>query len=88
VSEVLSSVRDRPGNTVRRSAYVDAWEPIIVPNQESERITPSVVLFDGDKVIVGNTPKSRQRSSHRVVSRSRTMGPNFVFEYEGHPTGA
>src|SRR5262249_32789098 len=44
------------------------------------------VLFDGDKVIVGNTAKeSAKVEPHRVVSRIKQhMGdPNFVFEYEG-----
>jgi molecular chaperone DnaK (HSP70) len=57
-----------------------------VPNQESERITPSVVLFDGDNIIVGDTAKeSAKVEPHRVVSRIKQhMGdPHFVFEYEG-----
>ncbi len=58
-----------------------------MPNQESERITPSVVLlFDQRNVIVGNTPpkESGQGRMHRVVSRVKQhMGdPHFVFEYE------
>ena len=46
------------GTTYSAIAYVDEHgKPVIVPNQESERITPSVVLFDGDNIIVGNTAK-------------------------------
>ena len=75
------------GTTYSAIAYVDEHgKPVIVPNQESERITPSVVLFDGDNVIVGNTAKeSAKVEPHRVVSRVKQhMGdPNFVFEYEG-----
>jgi molecular chaperone DnaK len=75
------------GTTYSAIAYVDEHgKPVIVPNQESERITPSVVLFDGDKVIVGNTAKeSAKVEPHRVVSRIKQhMGdPNFVFTYEG-----
>ena len=59
---------------------------MVVPNQESERITPSVVLFDGDSVIVGNTAKEAAKvEPHRVVSRVKQhMGdPHFVFEHEG-----
>ena len=43
---------------------------MIVPNAESERITPSVVLFDGESVIVGNTAKeSTKIEPDRVVAR-------------------
>ena len=75
------------GTTYSAIAYVDEHgKPVIVPNQESERITPSVVLFDGDNIIVGNTAKeSAKVEPHRVVSRiKQSMGdPNFVFQYEG-----
>ncbi len=80
------------GTTYSAIAYVDEHgKAVIVPNQESERITPSVVLFDGDHVIVGNTAKeSAKVEPHRVVSRVKQhMGdPNFVFEYEGKSYGA
>lgn len=75
------------GTTYSAIAYVDEHgKPVIVPNQESERITPSVVLFDGENVIVGDTAKeSAKVEPHRVVSRVKQhMGdPNFVFEFEG-----
>jgi molecular chaperone DnaK len=75
------------GTTYSAIAYIDEHgKPVIVPNQESDRITPSVVLFDGDSIIVGNTAKeSAKVEPHRVVSRIKQhMGdPNFVFEYEG-----
>jgi molecular chaperone DnaK len=75
------------GTTYSAIAYVDEHgKPVIVPNQESERITPSVVLFDGDNIIVGNTAKEAAKvEPHRVVSRVKQhMGdPQFVFEYEG-----
>ncbi len=75
------------GTTYSAIAYVDEHgKPVIVPNQESERITPSVVLFDGENIIVGNTAKeSAKVEPHRVVSRiKQSMGdPNFVFQYEG-----
>ncbi len=75
------------GTTYSAIAYVDEHgKPVIVPNQESERITPSVVLFDGENIIVGNTAKeSAKVEPHRVVGRVKQhMGdPNFVFEYEG-----
>ena len=40
-------------------AHIDAYgKPQIIPNAESERITPSVVLFDGSKAIVGTIAKN------------------------------
>ena len=79
------------GTTYSAIAFVDEHgKPVIVPNQESERITPSVVLFDGENVIVGNTAKeSAKVEPHRVVSRIKQhMGdPHFVFEYEGKTYG-
>src|SRR5437762_12967623 len=75
------------GTTYSAIAYVDEHgKPVIVPNQESERITPSVVLFDGENIIVGNTAKeSAKVEPHRVVSRIKQhMGdPHFGCEYEG-----
>ncbi len=77
------------GTTYSAIAYVDEHgKPVIVPNQESERITPSVVLFDGENIIVGNTAKESARvEPHRVVTRIKQhMGdPNFVFQHEGQP---
>ncbi len=79
------------GTTYSAIAYVDEHgKPVVVPNQESERITPSVVLFDGENIIVGNTAKeSAKVEPHRVVSRIKQhMGdPNFVFQYEGQAFG-
>jgi len=74
------------GTTYSAIAYVDEHgKPVIVPNQESERITPSVVLFDGENVIVGNTAKEAARvEPDRVASRIKQhMGdPNYVFEHD------
>ena len=75
------------GTTYSAIAYVDEHgKPVVIPNSESERITPSVVLFDGENVIVGNTAKeSAKVEPERVVTRvKQNMGdPNFVFEHEG-----
>jgi len=75
------------GTTYSAIAYVDEHgKPVVVPNAENERITPSVVLFDGDGVIVGNTAKEAAKvEPHRVVSRvKQQMGdPHFVFEHDG-----
>ena len=35
-------------------AHIDPYgKPQLIPNAESERLTPSVILFDGSGVIVG-----------------------------------
>ncbi len=79
------------GTTYSAIAYVDEHgKPVIVPNQESERITPSVVLFDGENVIVGNTAKeSAKVEADRVVTRVKQhMGdPHFVFQCDGQTYG-
>ncbi len=46
------------GTTFCAIAHIDAYgKPQIIPNGESERITPSVILFDGHNAIVGTTAK-------------------------------
>src|SRR3954468_8005198 len=46
------------GTTFCAIAHIDAYgKPQIIPNAESERITPSVILFDGTNAIVGTLAK-------------------------------
>ncbi len=46
------------GTTFSAIAYIDTYgKPQIIPNSESERITPSVLLFDGSNAIVGTYAK-------------------------------
>src|SRR5580658_2681300 len=46
------------GTTFSAIAHIDAYgKPQIIPNGESERITPSVILFDGPSAIVGTHAK-------------------------------
>ena len=46
------------GTTFSAIAHIDAYgKPQIIPNAESERITPSVILFDGQNAIVGSMAK-------------------------------
>ncbi len=46
------------GTTFSAIASIDSYgKAQIIPNSESERITPSVVMFDGDIVIVGTLAK-------------------------------
>src|SRR6059058_5630750 len=47
------------GTTFSAIAHIDTYgKPDIIPNAESERITPSVILFDGANVIVGTVAKN------------------------------
>ncbi|MDP9254643.1 MAG: Hsp70 family protein, partial [Verrucomicrobiota bacterium] len=47
------------GTTFSAVAHIDAYgKPQIIPNAESERITPSVILFDGTNVVVGTSAKN------------------------------
>jgi molecular chaperone DnaK len=46
------------GTTFSAIAHIDDYgKPQIIPNAESERITPSVILFDGGEAIVGTLAK-------------------------------
>lgn len=73
------------GTTYSSIAYVDEFgKAVIIPNAENERVTPSVVFFDGDSLVVGDVAKeSAKLYPNEVVSFvKRAMGePNFVFEY-------
>ncbi|HJX97532.1 MAG TPA: Hsp70 family protein [Chthoniobacterales bacterium] len=47
------------GTTFSAIAHIDAYgKQQIIPNTETERITPSVVFFDGTNVIVGTVAKN------------------------------
>ncbi len=46
------------GTTFSAIAHIDSYgKPQIIPNSESERITPSVILFDGSNAVVGTYAK-------------------------------
>ena len=46
------------GTTFSAIAHIDSYgKAQIIPNAENERITPSVILFEGDRVIVGTAAK-------------------------------
>src|SRR5256714_18748 len=47
------------GTTFSAVAHIDAYgKPQIIPNAESERITPSVILFDRNNVVVGTIARN------------------------------
>ncbi len=75
------------GTTYSSIAYMDDYgKPVVVPNSENQPITPSVVFFDGDSIVVGEVAKeSSKLYPHDVVSFvKRSMGEaDFVFEHNG-----
>jgi molecular chaperone DnaK (HSP70) len=77
------------GTTYSSIAYVDEYgKPVIIPNAENQRITPSVVFFDGSEIVVGDVAKeSAKLYPNEVVSFiKRSMGEaNFLYEYDGKP---
>src|SRR6266404_2173374 len=65
------------GTTFSAAAHIDAYgKPQIVANSESERITPSVILFDSESVIVGTLAENNSvAESERIVDFvKREMG--------------
>lgn len=74
------------GTTYSAMAYINAdGKSEIIPNREGERITPSVVLFDDDSIVVGSYAKSVAVSEGEKVVQfiKRKMG----FDYKTHKNG-
>jgi len=78
------------GTTFSAIAVVnDEGKPEIIPNREGERITPSVVLFDGDAPIVGTLARQSAvaRPLNVVQFVKRQMGnPSWKFRTENGET--
>lgn len=75
------------GTTYSCIAYVDEYgKPVVLPNSEGDRTTPSVVHFDGNSRIVGKEAKnSAVLNPNQVVEMvKRHMGEaDWRFEYNG-----
>ena len=75
------------GTTFSAIAHINSrGVPEIIENSEGEMITPSVVLFDGDEVIVGSDAKNNLTTlpGQCVEFVKQHMGDSsFVFEYHG-----
>jgi molecular chaperone DnaK len=75
------------GTTFSAIAHVNKYGvPEVIHNAEGERITPSVILFEGDEVIIGTYAKqSAVAYPEQVVEFiKRHMGEDdFSFEYRG-----
>jgi molecular chaperone DnaK len=74
------------GTTYSCIAYMDEYgRPSVVTNADSDRTTPSVVLFSGDERIVGKEAKnsSKLEPGNVVDMVKRHMGKGtYKFEYE------
>jgi len=80
------------GTTFSAAAHIDPYgKPQIIPNAESERITPSVILFDGANVVVGTVAKNNSvaepekivdfvnaRSANRRNNFTASLGERFI----------
>src|SRR3977135_429588 len=79
------------GTTFCAVAHIDPYgKPQIIPNGESERLTPSVILFDGSSVIVGSLAKNNAvAEAERIVDFvKREMGkPKEQFQREFNGKG-
>jgi molecular chaperone DnaK len=78
------------GTTFSAIAHIDPYgKPQIIPNSESERITPSVILFDGANAIVGSHAKQNAVAEpEKIVDFvKREMGKSkgqFHREFNNH----
>src|SRR3954463_3789459 len=74
------------GTTFCATAHIDVYgKPQIIPNAESELLTPSVILFDGTSVIVGTLAKNNSvAEAEKIVDFvKREMGkPKEQFSRE------
>src|SRR5947207_3905711 len=77
------------GTTFCAVSHIDAYgKPQIIPNAENERITPSVILFDGTNVSVGTLAKNNSvAEAEKIVDFvKREMGKpkdQFNREFDG-----
>jgi molecular chaperone DnaK len=74
------------GTTYSAIAQVnEAGLPELIPNAEGDKITPSVVLFEGDAAIVGSIAKEALTTDPESVVQlvKRQMGSNWTFMHRG-----
>ncbi len=74
------------GTTYSSVAIVDAQGNVqLIPNAESERLTPSAVYFDDDSIVVGQIAKDKAASDpdRAVLFVKRQMGSlHWLFGHE------
>ncbi|MDN5328037.1 MAG: molecular chaperone DnaK [Candidatus Woesearchaeota archaeon] len=73
------------GTTFSAMAILQGGKPVIIPNAEGERTTPSVVHIKNGEIVVG-TPARRQAivdPAHTVMSIKRRMGEDYKVNIDG-----
>ncbi|HOO57304.1 MAG TPA: molecular chaperone DnaK [bacterium] len=79
------------GTTNSVICVLDGCEPLVIPNQRGERVTPSVVAFtkEGD-LLVGTAAKNQSVINHErtIKSVKRNIGDNFRMDIDGQEYNA
>ncbi len=67
------------GTTNTCVAVIEGGEPVVIPNAEGNRTTPSVVAFKGEEVLVGIAAKRQAVTNHKntIYSAKRFIGRRF-----------
>src|SRR6059058_4878820 len=76
------------GTTNSVVSVLEAGDPIVIPNAEGSRTTPSVVAFSkGGEVLVGEVAKRQAITNPDRTIRSvkRNMGTNWTIDIDGKP---
>src|ERR1700759_3641415 len=77
------------GTTFSAVAHIDPYgKPQIIPNSENERITPSVILFEGENAVVGSVARNNAVAEPEKIVEfvKREMGKpkeHFHREFSG-----
>ncbi len=73
------------GTTFSAVSVMEAGKPVIIPNAEGERTTPSVVAYKNKEKLVGRVARNQAVSNpeHTVASIKRHMGEDKKFPLEG-----
>ncbi len=73
------------GTTFSAVAVIEGGKPVIIPNVEGERTTPSVVLVKGNERVVGRLARNQAilYPENTVRSIKRHMGEDFRVTLEG-----
>lgn len=75
------------GTTNSAIAHIDQYgKPYVIPNREGNTITPSVICFRGDEILIGEEAKEMQALGSYPIAAffKRQIGdPYFVFHADG-----
>ena len=73
------------GTTNSCVAFLEGGEPVVIPNAEGSRTTPSVVSFKGEERLVGQIAKRQAiiNPDRTISSIKREMGTNYKKNIDG-----